>query len=73
MADTREKQLKLWKELILQYCVHNSQYKLVPANFPFFRNDSIERELNSEGRQAVIDYLIKAGTGKTPYLFLLSL
>jgi ESCRT-II complex subunit VPS25 len=61
VAATREKQLKLWKELILQYCISNNIHGLVPASFPYFKNSQLGRELNQEGITAVIAYIIKAG------------
>ena len=62
VAATREKQLKLWRELILQYCIHNNLHSLVPSSFPFFKNSAIERELSVDNINVVVNYIIKSGT-----------
>lgn len=64
MSATREKQLKLWRELVLQYCIHNNLHSLIPSTFPFFKNATIKRELNAESIQAVIQYIIKSGNAE---------
>ena len=61
MAVTREKQLKLWRELVLQFCIHNNLHNLIPTTFPFFKNVDIHRELNADSIEAVINYIIKSG------------
>lgn len=61
MLATREKQLKLWKELVVEYCIKNNQHHFIPSTFPYFKNSEIDRELNNDGIQAVIEYIIKAG------------
>ena len=56
---TREKQLKLWRELILQYHSFHKLYTMPdPYTFHLFRNESLERSLNKEGIKQVIDSLI---------------
>jgi ESCRT-II complex subunit VPS25 len=61
VAETREKQLNCWASLILQYCSHNQLNRLDPLAFPFFKNDSLQRQLSKEGIQAVINKLIQSG------------
>ena len=61
VTETREKQLKLWKDLILQYCLQNKCYKIVPSQFPFFKNPAIDRELSADAINTIINYLIKSG------------
>ena len=58
---TREKQLKLWRDLIIQYHSHHRNFRMTPSSFELFRNDGIERQLSSEGIAAVIESLIKTG------------
>lgn len=62
VAATREKQLKLWREMVLQYCINNNLHSLVPASFPFFKNAAIDRELSRDNIQVVINYIIQSGT-----------
>eukprot|EP01032_Pedospumella_encystans_P015358 gene15358-17572_t len=64
VAATREKQLKLWRELILQYCIHNNLHSLVPSSFPFFKNSAIERELSADNVNVVVNYIIKSGNAE---------
>ena len=58
---TREKQLKLWRELILEYCVHKNLHRLIPSDFPFFRNAAIDRVLSAESINVVVNFVIKSG------------
>lgn len=60
VAQTREKQLKLWRELIISYYANtsNGSRMVDPFSFPLFRNDEIERSLNRAGIESVVDSLI---------------
>lgn len=59
---SREKQLKLWRELVVSYHVFRKSYRLNdPYSFEYFRNDSIDRQLTHDGIRAVIDSLIEEG------------
>lgn len=60
-VETRERQLKAWKDLILGYCTAQRLYSIDPASFPCFRNDEIGRHLSAEGVSTVIQYLIQQG------------
>eukprot|EP01040_Poterioochromonas_malhamensis_P008050 gene8050-8701_t len=60
IAETREKQLRLWKELILDYCAKSHIYQINPITFPYFKNESINRQLSSEGIAAVTQYLVNS-------------
>lgn len=51
----------MWRELLLQYCIHSNLHNLIPSTFPYFKNATLGRELNHEGIQAVIAYIIKSG------------
>jgi hypothetical protein len=42
VRDTREKQIQLWKELILSFCKHHGVYVVDIDDFPLFTNKSIE-------------------------------
>lgn len=64
VAATREKQLKLWKELVLQYCIQSNLHSLIPASFPFFENPSLDRKMNAAGIEAVVNYIIRAGNAE---------
>ncbi len=69
IAETREKQLKLWKELILKYCLHHKMYQLNPKTFPYFKNAAIDRELSPEAIETVANYLITQGLLQlSPYI-----
>ena len=61
VQETREKQLKLWRELILKYCSQHHLHQLIPASFPYFNNQSIGRQLSAEAINAVVEYIIKTG------------
>lgn len=59
--ETKEKQLKLWKELILQYHMLNNIYILVIDNFEYFENKKINRKLSQNDINIIISYLISEG------------
>jgi ESCRT-II complex subunit VPS25 len=58
---TRQKQLELWKDLILRY--HSSQniHIMVPGEFPLFQNNSINRKLSTVDIGIILDYMIGLG------------
>eukprot|EP00246_Nothoceros_aenigmaticus_P010992 TRINITY_DN2818_c0_g1_i1.p1 TRINITY_DN2818_c0_g1~~TRINITY_DN2818_c0_g1_i1.p1 ORF type:complete len:179 (+),score=29.79 TRINITY_DN2818_c0_g1_i1:211-747(+) len=62
VRDTREKQVQLWKELILQYC---KQHKIFVINleeeFPLFANPAIERRLSYDAREIFLGALVSEG------------
>jgi ESCRT-II complex subunit VPS25 len=65
VSAVQEKQLKMWKDLIVNYCVCNSIYNLdVYSGFPYFRNDTIDRCLSRGEQDIVIKYLIEQGNGE---------
>ena len=59
---TRDKQLKVWADLILRHCRENNLTSIHPATFPLFRNDAIDRQLSPDGIAAVVDIMIASGT-----------
>ena len=59
VAATREKQLKLWRDLIVGYHRHHGSYRMAdPLNFELFRNTELDRQLNLDGIKAVVQSLI---------------
>lgn len=45
MKDTREKQIQLWKDLILKYCKHRKCFLIdLEEEFPLFENTTIQSE-----------------------------
>ena len=59
VAATQEKQLKLWRDLIVDYHRHHQIYRMAdPLQFELFRNEQIDRQLNIEGIKAVVQSLI---------------
>ena len=62
VLETREKQLKLWRELILTYHEHARLYSMgPPSSFPLFKNEALDRQLSPEGIEAVVASLVAAG------------
>ena len=55
VLSTREKQLSLWRELILNYHTQLKIKTLVVHECPLWRNESIQRQLQPEGIQIVMD------------------
>ena len=62
--ETKEKQMKLWKELILQYHVANNSYIMIPETFPYFENKTIGRKLKIEHIHEIMNYLITQGNAE---------
>ncbi|KAL0486310.1 vacuolar protein-sorting protein VPS25 [Acrasis kona] len=61
---TRQKQIKLWSELILNYCQKNTLYKLnldQAEKLDLFRNDAIQRSLSREAIIVFLDALVEQG------------
>lgn len=62
VKDTREKQIQLWKELILDYCKTQKIFVIgLEENFPLFSNPTIERSLTHEAREAFLSALVSEG------------
>ena len=62
VLETREKQLKLWRELIVSYQVHHKISVIPdPYTFALFKNEELGRELPREGIKVVVDSLISEG------------
>ncbi|KAL9264322.1 Vacuolar protein sorting-associated protein 25-like protein [Drosera capensis] len=62
VKDTREKQVQLWKELILEYCKTHKIFVIdLKHDFPLFSNPAIERSLSHEARVAFLSALVAEG------------
>lgn len=62
VRDTREKQVQLWKELILEYCRTQRVFVIgLEDDFPLFSNPAIDRSLSHEARGAFLSALVLEG------------
>ncbi|XP_058103972.1 vacuolar protein sorting-associated protein 25 [Magnolia sinica] len=62
VRDTREKQVQLWKELILDYCRSQKIFVIgLEEEFPLFTNPAIERTLSHEAREVFLSALVSEG------------
>ncbi|PON94761.1 ESCRT-II complex, vps25 subunit [Trema orientale] len=62
VRDIREKQVQLWKELILEYCRFQKIFVIgLEEDFPLFSNPVIERFLSHEAREAFLSALVSEG------------
>ncbi|GFZ08712.1 E2F/DP family winged-helix DNA-binding domain-containing protein [Actinidia rufa] len=62
VKDTREKQIQLWKELILDYCRTQKFFIIeLEKEFPLFTNPVIERSLSHEARDVFLSALVSDG------------
>ncbi|KAK8578980.1 hypothetical protein V6N13_142220 [Hibiscus sabdariffa] len=62
VRETREKQVQLWKELILDYCRTQKIFVIkLEDEFPLFSNSVIERTRSHEAREAFLSALAAEG------------
>eukprot|EP00252_Welwitschia_mirabilis_P023276 TRINITY_DN654_c0_g1_i1.p1 TRINITY_DN654_c0_g1~~TRINITY_DN654_c0_g1_i1.p1 ORF type:complete len:182 (+),score=29.20 TRINITY_DN654_c0_g1_i1:281-826(+) len=62
VRDTRQKQVQLWKELIVNYCKHHKTYIInLEEEFPLFSNPAINRKLSHEAKEAFLSALVNEG------------
>ncbi|RYQ81453.1 hypothetical protein Ahy_Scaffold1g107377 isoform B [Arachis hypogaea] len=62
VRDTREKQVQLWKDLILDYCRTQKVFVIgLEEEFPLFSNPIIGRSLTHEAREAFLSALVADG------------
>ncbi|XP_008798647.2 vacuolar protein sorting-associated protein 25-like [Phoenix dactylifera] len=62
VRETREKQVQLWKELILDYCRSQKIFVIgLEEDFPLFSNPVIERSLSHEAREVFLSALVAEG------------
>lgn len=58
---TREKQVLLWQDLIIKYHAQTCQFTMVPNDFPYFHNVTIERRLSNDAINHIIECMILSG------------
>lgn len=62
VRDTRDKQIQLWKELILDYCKTQKIFLIsLEEDFPLFSNPVIERSLSHEAREVFLSTIVGEG------------
>ncbi|KAM0939418.1 putative ESCRT-II complex, Vps25 subunit, winged helix-like DNA-binding domain superfamily [Dioscorea sansibarensis] len=62
VRETREKQVQLWKELILDYCRNQKVFVIgLEEDFPLFFNSVIERSLSHEAKELFLSALVNEG------------
>jgi ESCRT-II complex subunit VPS25 len=62
VRETREKQVQLWKDLILDYCRSQKLYIIsLEEDFPLFSNPKIERSLSHEAKEVFLAALVYEG------------
>ncbi|XP_017698595.2 vacuolar protein sorting-associated protein 25-like [Phoenix dactylifera] len=62
VKETREKQVQLWKELILDYCRNQKIFVIgLEEDYPLFSNPVIERSLSHEARKVFLNALVAEG------------
>ena len=59
-AQSRQKQLETWAEIILGECAATRQPMVDVATFGLFRNDKIDRTLSPDDAKVVMDFLVKS-------------
>ncbi|XP_074273746.1 vacuolar protein sorting-associated protein 25 [Silene latifolia] len=62
VRETREKQIQLWKELIVEFCKTQKIFVItLEEDFPLFSNSIIERSLSHEAKEAFLSALVAEG------------
>ncbi|KAF3487103.1 hypothetical protein F2Q69_00057032 [Brassica cretica] len=62
VRDTREKQIHLWKELILDYCKSQKVFLIgIEEDFHLFSNSAIDRSLSHEARETFLSAILGEG------------
>mmetsp|Transcript_122071 Transcript_122071/g.352801 ORF Transcript_122071/g.352801 Transcript_122071/m.352801 type:complete len:180 (-) Transcript_122071:954-1493(-) len=64
VLETREKQLALWRQLILEYHAQQGQPILLVKDCPLWKNPEIQRELAPEDVQVVLKSLVEDGSAE---------
>eukprot|EP00934_Nitzschia_sp_Nitz4_P008912 Nitzschia sp. Nitz4//scaffold72_size95085//83385//84208//NITZ4_004771-RA/size95085-augustus-gene-0.67-mRNA-1//1//CDS//3329557408//8902//frame0 len=64
VLETREKQLTLWRDLIVQFHMQHKLKTLVVHECPLWTNHEISRSLSQEGITAVMQDLVAKGNGE---------
>lgn len=60
----REKQLRLWCDMILRWHHARKEYMFAWKDWPLWENAVIGRKLGEEGAKAVVDELIRTGNAE---------
>ncbi|CAI5984882.1 unnamed protein product [Closterium sp. NIES-64] len=58
---TRERQVRLWAELIVAWCRHHRTLLVSLDHFPLFHHPAIQRKLTFEARQVFLEALVAEG------------
>ncbi|CAI5507581.1 unnamed protein product, partial [Closterium sp. Naga37s-1] len=58
---TRERQVRLWAELIVAWCRHHRTLLVPLDHFPLFHHPAIQRKLTFEARQVFLEALVAEG------------
>ncbi len=58
---TKDKQLKLWKEIILEYHMQNNIFTMNLLTCCLFDNRTIDRRLSPAAIREIVDYLVNCG------------
>ncbi|CAM9221326.1 unnamed protein product [Sphacelaria rigidula] len=58
---TREKQLRLWCDMVLRWHHARREYVFAWKDWPLWENQTIGRKLGSDGAGAVVDELVRTG------------
>ncbi|TVU35702.1 hypothetical protein EJB05_17603, partial [Eragrostis curvula] len=62
VRETREKQVQLWKDLILDYCRGQKIHVIsLEEDFPLFSNPKIDRSLSHEAKEVFLAALVSEG------------
>ncbi|KAG6513564.1 vacuolar protein sorting-associated protein 25-like isoform X1 [Zingiber officinale] len=62
VKETRDNQVKLWKELILSYCRSQRIFVIgLEEDLPLFSNPVIERSLSHEAREVFLSAMVNEG------------
>jgi len=64
VVETREKQLALWRELILRYHTEHKLKVLLVHDCPLWKNTAIQRQLSDEHVQVVMNDFVQHGHGE---------
>ena len=64
VLSSREKQLALWRELILRYHTHYKVSQLVVHDCPLWKNDALPRQLSTADIRCIMDDFVRHGHGE---------
>ncbi|GMH84551.1 hypothetical protein TrVE_jg13791 [Triparma verrucosa] len=64
VSATRQKQLALWRDLILKYHTANKEKTLVVHDCTLWKNEGIQRELNRDNVRLICEDFVNNGNGE---------